>query len=141
MKTGGWYSERGHYKSEELGGLSVTRFCEAVRAEGADGCHPGCNLPLHGHALLQTADVYGHGRPTRIANAHRDVSALDDSLPVSEEIAHKVFSVPWFKHDRPQAIEAYTQAFRKVAEIYRELLVNDAGNPPEFGGWSLFRKK
>ncbi|WP_271749253.1 DegT/DnrJ/EryC1/StrS family aminotransferase [Cohnella sp. JJ-181] len=141
MRTGGWYAARGHYKSEELGGLSVTRFCEAVRAEGVDGCHPGCNLPLHRHALLQTADVYGHGKPTRIATAVRDVRQLDDSLPVSEEIARKVFSVPWFKHDRPDAIEAYAMAFRKVAENYRELLPGDRGNPRELGGWSLYRKK
>lgn len=141
MQTGGWYAARGHYRAEELGGLSVTRFCEAVRAEGAEGCHPGCNLPLHRHALLQTADVFGHGKPTRIANADRDVRLMDESLPVSEGIAEKVFSVPWFKHDRPASIESYAKAFRKVAENYRELLAGDRGNPPELGGWSLFRNK
>ncbi len=57
---GGWYAPHGIYRPEELGGLSVQRFCEAVRAEGAP-CYPGCNLPLHLHPLLNEIDVYNQG--------------------------------------------------------------------------------
>ena len=59
----GWYEPHGHYVPEELGGLSLTRFAQAVRAEGSI-CNPGCNLPLHTHPLFNTADVYGHGKPS-----------------------------------------------------------------------------
>ncbi|MBN1623299.1 MAG: DegT/DnrJ/EryC1/StrS family aminotransferase [Clostridia bacterium] len=136
---GGWYAPKGLYKSEELGGLSVTRFCEAVRAEGFDGCSPGCNLALHTHSLFQTLDVYGHGKPTRIANSDRDVRELDKTLSPSEEIGAKSYSIPWFKHFEPEKIEEYAMAFRKVAMNYKELLKDDPGNPEEIGGWHFFQ--
>ena len=81
---GGWYAAHGLYRPDELEGLSVTTFCKAVRAEGCS-TSPGCNLALHTHPLFHTVDVYGHGKPTRIANASRDVRELD-VLPVSEKI-------------------------------------------------------
>jgi dTDP-4-amino-4,6-dideoxygalactose transaminase len=62
---GDWYAARGLYVREELAGLSVHRFREAVRAEGVTACNPGANLLLHLHPLLNEADVYGHGKPTR----------------------------------------------------------------------------
>jgi dTDP-4-amino-4,6-dideoxygalactose transaminase len=139
--NGGWYAARGRYIPEELGGLSVTRFCEAVRAERVADCYPGCNLPLHRHPLFREADVYGHGRPTRIAHAFRDVRALDAHLPVSETIAAKLYTVPWFKHYRPEIIEQYAAAYRKVAENAHKLLKDDPGNPPILGGWSMFARK
>lgn len=53
---GGWYSPRGLYRADELGGLSCARFCEAVRAEGAEAfCYPGANFPLHLHPVFHTA--------------------------------------------------------------------------------------
>lgn len=134
---GGWYAAHGLYVPEELGGLSVTRFCEAVRAEGAD-TGPGCNLPLHLHPLLHEVDVYGHGKPTVIAHAERDVRQSAGSLPVSEQIGNRVFSIPWFKHHRPEIIERYALAFRKVATQYESLLAGDPGNPETIGGWNFY---
>lgn len=136
----GWYAAHGHFVPEELGGLSVTRFCEAVSAEGAPA-RPGCNLPMHNHSLLHDADVYGHGKPTRIAHASRDVRELDRSLPVSDRIGHRVYSIPWFKHFRPQQIEQYAAAYRKVAENYQELLEGDTGNAPLVGGWHMSNRR
>jgi hypothetical protein len=81
----GWYAPHGLYRPEELGGLSVTRFSQAVRAEGFE-CYPGCNNALHTHGLFQICDVYGEGKPTRLARAGRDVRALDRDLPVSERV-------------------------------------------------------
>lgn len=139
--NGGWYAARGHYQTEELGGLSVTRFCEAVRAEGVEECYPGCNLPLHQHPLFKEADVYSHGKPTRIANSVRDVRELDGDLPVSLEFTAKVYSIPWFKHYRPEVIEQYANAYRKVTENYWDLLEGDQGNLPNLGGWNMFSRR
>ena len=136
-RMGGWYAARGLYRAEELGGLSITRFCEAVRAEGVPTA-PGCNAPLHLHPLLNTCDVYGHGKPTRIAHAARDVRQPPGSLPVSESIAARVHSIPWFKHRRPRIIEEHARAFRKVAENHEALLADDPGNPPNLGAWHFF---
>jgi len=134
---GGWYSARGLYVPEELGGLSVTRFTEAVRAEGVS-TSPGCNLPLHLHPIVNSCDVYGHGKPTRIANSDRDLRQPEGSLPVTETITKRTYSIPWFKHYRPEVIEEHANAFRKAAENYKELLADDPGDPEHLGGWHFF---
>lgn len=135
---GGWYYAQGLYLPEELEGLSLTRFCEAVRAEGAAMVSPGGNKPLHLHPLFHTADVYGHGKPTCIANAKRDLRQGPGSLPVSEGIGKRIFSVPWFKKYQPHAIAQYARAFKKVSRGYKELLKDDPGDPASAGAWSAY---
>lgn len=134
---GGWYAAHGLFRPDEVGGLSVTRFAEAVRAEGS-ACNPGANRPLHLHPLFNTADVYGHGKPTRIAHSPRDLRQPAGSLPVTEAVSSRTFSIPWFKHYRPQVIKEHANAFRKAAEGFKELLANDPGNPPKLGDWHFF---
>jgi len=134
---GGWYSCRGFYESEELGGLSITRFCEALRAEGVTGCIPGCNLPLHLHPIFHRADIYGHGKPTRIAHTQRDVRQGTGSLPVTEAVNARVFAIPWFKHYETSIIDEYVLAFRKVIGNYEQLLERDSGNNTTIGNWHL----
>ena len=118
---GGWYSPKGLYYPEELDGLSLERFAKAVNAEGSS-CGPGCNYALHTHPLVQEADIYGHGEPTRIANAPRDVRDEEGDLPVAESIQELCFGIPWFKQYRPDVIEQHAAAYRKVAENHSELL-------------------
>jgi len=142
---GGWYLPLFKYAPEELGGLSLRRFSQAVQAEGSV-CRPGCNKPLHTHPLFTSMDVYGHGRPTRIANLDKSVTidSYIQSLPISEQIAHHVFAVPWFKHYRPEIIEEHANAYKKAANNYQPLLADDPGNDPDSLGYSSFfrdRKK
>lgn len=136
---GGWYCPHGHYRREELGGLSVTRFCEAVRAEGVADAAPGCNKALHSHALFNEVDIYRHGKPTRIAHSDRDLRQPKESLPVAEGVGPKVFFIPWFKHDRPEFIAEYAEAFRKVAQNAPSLLAGDTGDAADLGGWNFFK--
>ncbi len=117
----GWYAAKGLYRPEELGGLTVEKFCQAVTAEGFE-TFGGINHPMHLHPVLHEADIYGHGKPTVVAHAKRDVRQGPGSLPVSESIAERCFTIPWFKHDRPEIIAEYAAAFRKVAEHADELL-------------------
>lgn len=117
---GGWYNPLGHYLPEELNGLPVTKFIDAVNAEGAQTGR-GANFPLHLHPLLNDADVYHDGKPTRIAFTDRDVRQPKGSLPRSEALADRVFGVPWFKHDEAEAIEQFASAFRKVATHAAEI--------------------
>ena len=138
---GGWYAAHGLYRPESLGGLSVTRFCEALRAEGVMEASPGANLPLHLHPLFNDADVYGHGKPTRIAHSDRDLRQLPGSLPVTEAASARVIWIPWFKKFQPDLIEQYVDAYRKVSANHRELLAGDTGNPPEVGGWHFFKRR
>jgi len=118
---GGWYAAKGLYRADQLGGLPCAKFCEAVGAEGI-GARPGANTPLHLHPTFCEADVFNQGKPTAIAFGQRDVRQGGGTLPVSESTTDIAFSVPWFKHDRPEAIEMYARAFRKVAENAADLL-------------------
>ena len=118
---GGWYAPRGIYKADELGGVPLARFAEAVRAEGGV-CSPRNRPGLHEHPLFNDADIYGHGRPTRIANSDRDVRQPRGSLPVTETDVERVYSIPWFKHYRAELIAQHVAAYRKVAENAQELL-------------------
>jgi perosamine synthetase len=136
---GGWYYPHFRYLADELEGLSLSRFCRAVRAEGSI-CNPGCNKPLHLHPLFTTMDVYGHGRPTRIA--YLDESARIEQyvqkLPVAESITRRVFEVPWFKHFDPEIIQEHVGAYKKVIANYQALLPGDTDKDAETGGYSSF---
>jgi len=117
----GWYAAKGLYVAMELNGLPLAKFAEAVRAEGCE-CGPGANFALHLHPMLNEADIYGHGKPTRIANSDRDVRQPRGSLPVAEEIQDKVFGIPRPVRYRPELIQEYANAYRKVAEQAGKLL-------------------
>jgi perosamine synthetase len=135
---GGWYYPHFKYNAEELEGLSLSRFSKAVRAEDSV-CNPGCNKPLHLHPLFMKMDVYGHGRPTRIANLNEDIRIEQyiEKLPVAESINLHVFEVPWFKRYIPEIIEEHADAYKKVVNNYKALLADDTGDE-EVGGYSSF---
>jgi hypothetical protein len=136
---GGWYYPHFSYVSEELGGLSLSRFSKAIQAEGSI-CNPGCNKPLHLHPLFTAMDVYGHGRPTRIA--HLGESAKIDEyvqqLPVAEGIGRRVFEIPWFKHYDQTTIEQHANAYKKVVKNHEKLLAGDTEDDTDTGGYSSF---
>ncbi len=117
---GGWYAAHGIYVPEELGGLPLRKFCDAVRAEGTS-CGAGGNLLMHLHPVLNDADVYGHGEPTRVAHSDADVRQGEGSLPQTERMSERLFSIPWFKHYRPEVIREHAEAFRKVVAQAAEL--------------------
>jgi len=75
-------------------------------------------------------DVYGHGRPTRIAHLGESVKIDQylETLPIAENINRYVFEVPWFKHYHPEAIEEHAKAYEKVIKNYRALLADDSPN-------------
>ena len=77
---------------------------------------------MHLHPVLNEVDIYGHGQPTRIANSNRDLRQGVGSLPVTETMPERIYSIPWFKYYDAQVIEQYATAFRKVAEHAEELL-------------------
>ena len=121
---GGWYCPHGAYYPEELGGLSVGKFCEAVRAEiGGDTCWEGGNYCLHTHEAFHTFDFNHIGKPTRMAYSDRDMVAEDALCRPSLE--KYCFSIPWFKHMDKEWIEKYAAAYRKVAQNYKDLLPSD----------------
>lgn len=136
---GGWYYPHFKYIAEELGGLSLSRFSQAIVAEGSI-CNPGCNKPLHLHPLFTTEDVYEHGRPTRIAflDESAKIEQYVETLPVAEGITRCAFEVPWFKHYEPETIKQHADAYKKVIKNYQVLLAGDTDKDAETGGYSSF---
>ena len=63
----------------------------------------------------------------------------EGSLPVTESINARIMALPWFKHDRPEDIEQYAAAMRKVAENYEDLLPEDKAEETAGGYSSTFR--
>lgn len=125
---GAHYETRARYHSEEVGGLSLTRLVEALKAEGYVNCVPGLLRPLHTHPVFNQADVYHDGKPTRIAFADRDLREKTGDFPVSSALNRRVVTIPWFKHYRPEHIEQYALAFRKVLTQADQLLAGDPGD-------------
>ena len=116
----GWYCPQALYAAEELGGLPITRYVEAVSAEIGIPLTTGANFPLHTHRYFRDFDLIHAGKPSRILFADRDVRILDEKLKASEDIP--CFSIPWFIRYLPEEIQKYANGFKKVSAHYRELL-------------------
>ena len=119
----GCYGMQAVYHPEELSGLSVKKFAQAIRAEGYDKCWEGGNHPLHKHMYFKTFDFFNEGKPTRTANNDRDLLAEDEKCAPSEEIG--CMTIPRFSYFDKEWIEKYAEIFRKVAENYEQLLETD----------------
>ena len=134
----GWYVPYGHYNPDAFGGLPVTAVTAALAREGIEA-GAGGNKPLHRHPLFHTADIYGQGKPTRIANGERDVRTGDASLPVSEGICDRLLSVPYFKRLDKSWIARYAEAYARIFEYADELLSLNLESPSA-GDWHLSTK-
>jgi len=137
---GGWYAAHGIWRPDEVKGLSVEKFCQAVSAEGF-GCGAGGNFPLHTHSIFYDFNAMNTEKPTRIAFTDRDVRELDKFLPVTETI--KMYGIPWFKKFYPEYIEMYANAYKKVALAYEELLpIDEFKNTVKISGrWHFYQRK
>jgi len=139
---GGWYLPLAFYDAQAFGGLSIQRMAAALTAEGVGGS-AGCNTPLHLHPIFSVQDIYGHGCATAAAHRPKDAPFVPQragSLPKSEEGFGRCLTLPWFKKYRPDVIDTYIAAYRKVAENYRDLLADDRRQPLE-PAWSTFMRK
>ena len=134
----GWYAPHGLYFPEELGGLSVERFCEAVTEEGFAST-AGANRALHTHNIFKDYNGLNYDKPSRIAFTDRDVRKLDEGLNVSLTVP--VYSIPWFKHYMPEEIQMFANAYKKVALNYKELLAGDTKKEAESGRWGFHLSK
>ena len=134
----GFYCAQGIYKPEELHGLPVKVFAEAVARELGKPFYAstGANYPLHTHGFFKTFDFDGSGMPTRIANADRDVRELDKNLGESERI--QCFSVPWLKKYNKEWIEKIAECYKNVIENHEALLSPEKDGVNQGGRWHGF---
>ncbi|MBQ0110592.1 MAG: aminotransferase class I/II-fold pyridoxal phosphate-dependent enzyme [Oscillospiraceae bacterium] len=136
----GWYNPQGAYYPEELHGLPVNVFCEALRAEIPGVSYPGANYCLHTHGFFKTFDLFNLGKPTRIVFNDRDVRE-DDAL-CDKSLDKYCFSIPWFKQFDKEWIDIYVKAFKKVIENHEQLLDYSKDKDAKQGGrWMGMKDK
>ena len=112
-----WYGLILDYRSDELGGLPVERFHEALLAEG---CHeadrPGSTCPLNLLPLFQDPAPLFPGLAGAFGYSPGD-------FPRAEEFNRTAVKLPvWHREAAMPLAEQYIEAFRKVSANYRDLL-------------------
>jgi perosamine synthetase len=119
-KRGGFYEYRAIYSPEELGGLPLTNFRMALEAEGVP-ISPDRYQMNHLHPAFNTEDIYGKGCPLDCPHAVDRKIWEKGSLPVTEDIFPRLFSLPSYTDPTPGLLDQITQAFRKVTEHADEI--------------------
>lgn len=113
-----WYALTAVYRSDQLGGLSLGRFHEALVAEGATEFDlPGSTRPLNQLPLYQHPSHLFPGYP-----AARSRYRPGD-FPIAEKAhAHTIKLPVWHREQDLKLAEQYVSAARKVSEHHKELL-------------------
>ncbi|WP_016698387.1 DegT/DnrJ/EryC1/StrS family aminotransferase [Actinoalloteichus spitiensis] len=114
-----WYGLPLTYVPEELGGLPVKRFHEALLAEGLKEVdQPGSICPLSRFPLFRDpAPVFPH-YPHRKRVAYRE-----GQFPVAEQIWQHTLKLPvWHREEDLPLVDRYIDGLRKVIEHHTELL-------------------
>ncbi|MEU7635020.1 DegT/DnrJ/EryC1/StrS family aminotransferase [Streptomyces sp. NPDC039016] len=113
-----WYGLTLTYRPEELGGLSVDRFHQALTAEGAtEFDRPGSTRPLHELPLYQHPDLLFPGHPQH----HRQYPG--GFFPVAEHAYQHTIKLPvWHREQDLALAEQYVRAAVKVSDHHKELL-------------------
>ncbi|MGW6309098.1 DegT/DnrJ/EryC1/StrS family aminotransferase [Streptomyces niveus] len=112
-----WYALPLRYHPEQLTGLPVERFIEALHAEGASETDPpGSTRPLGDHQLFRTPNALLPGYPD-----HQGPPA--DSFANARRVHGSTVKLPvWHREKDLQLAEAYTTAIIKVAEHHKDLV-------------------
>ncbi len=106
------------YQPQELGGLPVGRFLEALKAEGVDMSHRGYELTHRLRLFAEGFPIYGPDGP--LTGGYPGYP--QGSLPVTEEVHERILGMPTFIEEQPGYSDQVLAAIRKVSENHRELL-------------------
>lgn len=124
VTRGAFYGYKPLYLKEEMDGLSIDLYVQALKAEGVEIKKPG-SPPLHMLPLFQTLNdgMYKDSWPRRSSYVEREIIYKNGDLPVSEAYYRRALSLPTFTSpEDKKLIEQYSDAFRKVFENRAELI-------------------
>ncbi|MFB6813720.1 DegT/DnrJ/EryC1/StrS family aminotransferase [Streptomyces sp. NPDC056347] len=113
-----WYGLTLTYRPDDLGGLPIERFHQALLAEGAtEFDRPGSTGPLYALPLYQHPDQLFPGHPQH----HRQ--RLPGSFPVAEHTYRHTIKLPvWHREQDLALARQYVRAASKVSDHHKELL-------------------
>jgi perosamine synthetase len=112
-----WYGLILQYRSEDLGGLPIERFYEALHAEGATEVdRPGSTCPLNLLPLFQ--------EPGPLFPALQESFAYKPGdFPHAEAVHQNTLKLPvWHREEDMPLVDQYIDTFRKVTANYRYLI-------------------
>nr|BFD92092.1 hypothetical protein KitaXyl93_34520 [Kitasatospora sp. Xyl93] len=112
-----WYGLTLTYKPDELGGLPIERFHQALIAEGAtEFDRPGSTCPMNQLPLYQQPSMLFPGHP----HSHRRYKPGD--FPVAEHAhAHTIKLPVWHREQDLEVAEQYVRAATKISDHHKEL--------------------
>jgi perosamine synthetase len=113
-----WYGLPLTYVPDELGGLPVERFYEALQAEGCPEVdRPGSTCPLNQLPLFR------HPEPLFPHYAHTmRVAYRGGQFPVAEQVHRHTLKLPvWHREEDLPLVDTYVATFRKVIDNHRDL--------------------
>lgn len=121
-----YYSYKPLYRPEELGGLPIEVYVDALRAEGVP-------IDRYDTPPLHWAPIFGpeppplrtHGVPDSFSPAGKRRGYHHGDLPNSEWYAAHLLSMPAYTEPVPDALDDFAAAFRKVADHAEELVRAD----------------
>lgn len=117
--TSSWYSFLIKYHPEELGGLSIDKYYDALVAEGCKELdRPGSTCALNLHPLFQNPGTLFPEYDGRFSYRFGD-------FPVAECWSNSTLKLPvWDRDEDVPLVEQYLKAIVKVSENVQELLDN-----------------
>jgi dTDP-4-amino-4,6-dideoxygalactose transaminase len=112
-----WYGLPLQYAANELDGLPIERFHEALQAEGCrEVDRPGSTCPLNLLPLFQRPEPLLPGYTDKLSYSLGD-------FPNAEAIHHNTLKLPvWHRKEDMPLADSYIDAFCKVTENYCELI-------------------
>ncbi|ASO21299.1 dTDP-4-amino-4,6-dideoxygalactose transaminase [Actinoalloteichus hoggarensis] len=112
-----WYGLPLQYATNELDGLPVERFYEALQAEGCrEVDRPGSTCPLNLLPLFQRPETLFPGYASKLSYSPRD-------FPNAEAIHRNTLKLPvWHRQEDRSLVDSYIHAFRKVTANYHALI-------------------
>ena len=117
---GGWYGFKAHYVGEDLGGLALPRYLDALKAEGVQAKKPG-SAPLHRLPVFRLTRTEARSLGLSWADALGEQRPPFYECPIADDVYPSLISLPTFSGDCAPVIKQYGNAFLKVADAWREL--------------------
>lgn len=114
-----WYSYVMQYRTEELSGLSIERFHEALVAEGCVEANlPTSTCPLNWLAMFQSAGDLHPAYKESSMPAYRP-----GQFPCAEKFARQAITMPvWAQATDESLVVSYLDAIEKVVRNHQQLL-------------------
>jgi dTDP-4-amino-4,6-dideoxygalactose transaminase len=113
VTMGAWYGVKPRFAPEELDGVPMGLYLRALQAEGVEVDRPG-SAPLHVSPIF-TGTAVERMPFASLDPATRRVYRPGD-MPVSERIHKSAMSLPTFTYEPVELVDAYADAFARLAE-------------------------